>query len=213
MKYNIVITILICIICYPNNIVLSNSHHKRKELNTSKALQYKGYYKVGTPYKIKGRIYHPRHPIRNKKEIGYASWYKANNSTTANGDTYLGHRLTAAHKTLPMPCIIKVTNLENQRQLILLVNDRGPFIRKRILDVSEYAAELLGFKRQGVVKVKVEFLLAETKKFTNLIFKNNKKTPTIGYKIHDVDYYIELLNKLHRTSYKRFTKHKKNKIK
>ena len=82
--------------------------------------------------------------------------------------------LTAAHKTLPLPCLVKVTNKANNKSVILMVNDRGPFKKNRIIDVSQKAAEILAFKNQGITKVKIEYLPNETEKFLKNI--NLKKT-------------------------------------
>ncbi len=124
----------------------------------------KGSFKVGSPYKIKGRTYYPEERY-NYVEKGIASWYGPNfhGKFTANGEVYNQYELTAAHKTLQMPSIIRVTNLENGRSLILRVNDRGPYSRSRILDVSKRAAELLGFKKQGTARIKLQVLEKESK--------------------------------------------------
>ncbi len=116
-----------------------------------------GDYKVGQPYKVNGSTYFPQvDPTYN--ETGMASWYGAefHGKSTANGDTYNMNALTAAHTTLPMPSQVRVTNLENGRSLVLTVNDRGPFVKNRIIDVSRRAAQLLGFERHGTAKVRVE---------------------------------------------------------
>ena len=100
-----------------------------------------GNYKVGKPYRINGNTYVPR-VDPNYNQTGVASWYGAefHGKPTANGDTYNMNELTAAHTTLPMPSKVKVTNLENGRTLVLTVNDRGPFVKNRIIDVSRRAA-------------------------------------------------------------------------
>lgn len=126
--------------------------------------EYQGKYKVGTPYKIAGRWYYPKEdPYYD--EVGISSWYGPNfhGKQTANGDIFNQEALTAAHRTLPMPSYVKVTNLENHKTLVLLVNDRGPYAKNRILDVSKKAARLLGFKDQGLAKVRVQFLPGKTK--------------------------------------------------
>jgi rare lipoprotein A (peptidoglycan hydrolase) len=91
-------------------------------------------------------------------EIGIASWYGEpyHGRQTANGELYDMNLLTAAHRTLPLPTYVRVTNLENERSVVLRVNDRGPFIDGRIIDVSFEAAQLLGFVRQGLVKVRLD---------------------------------------------------------
>ncbi|AIL65535.1 RlpA-like protein precursor [Rickettsiales bacterium Ac37b] len=125
------------------------------------------HYKVGKPYKVNNRQYSPKKHT-NYTEVGIASWYgskadKFHNKTTANGDIYNKRSLTAAHKTLPMPCMVRVTNLSNNRSVMVMINDRGPFVPGRIIDLSERAAEILGMKSRGIAKVKVEYLSNESK--------------------------------------------------
>ncbi len=128
-----------------------------------KSNRYTGYYKVGKPYKINGTTYYPKEDA-NYKEVGIASWYGEDfhNKKTANGETYNMHDLTAAHRTLPLPCLVKVTNLENGKSLVVRVNDRGPYAKNRIIDVSKNVAKELGFYNKGTTKVKVEYLHKET---------------------------------------------------
>ena len=118
-----------------------------------------GSFKVGNPYNIKGRNYYPRETY-NHSETGIASWYGPNfhGKKTANGEIFDKNELTAAHRTLQMPSIIRVTNLANGRSIILRVNDRGPFAHDRVLDVSERAAAVLGFKNHGTAKVRIDVL-------------------------------------------------------
>jgi len=114
-------------------------------------------YKVGKPYKVAGKVYRPvADPHYNR--TGLASWYgsKFHGRKTANGDVFNMNALTAAHTTLPMPSYVRVTNLDNGRWLILLVNDRGPFVGNRLIDVSRRAAQLLGFEKKGVTRVRVQ---------------------------------------------------------
>lgn len=91
-------------------------------------------------------------------EFGIASWYGEpyHGRRTANGEFYDMNLLTAAHRTLPLPTYVRVTNLENEKSVVLRINDRGPFIDGRIIDVSYGAAQLLGFVRQGLVKVRLD---------------------------------------------------------
>jgi rare lipoprotein A len=118
-----------------------------------------GGYKVGQPYEEKGVWYAP-HEQPDYDETGIASWYGAefHGKRTANGEIFDADGLTAAHPTLPMPVNVRVTNLENGRSLVLRVNDRGPFARGRIIDVSAHAAQLLGFYGKGTAKVRVTYL-------------------------------------------------------
>ena len=115
-----------------------------------------GVYKVGNPYKVMGKWYYP-------KEDYHYSGADFHAKKTANGEKYDMHSLTAAHRTLPLPSIVKVTNLENGRSLVLRVNDRGPYAKSRIIDVSKRAAQLLGFQTQGTTKVRVEVMEKESK--------------------------------------------------
>ncbi len=120
-------------------------------------------YKVGKPYQIDGRWYRPQEDW-TYAETGMASWYgdQFHGRQTANGEIFDKNSMTAAHRTLPLPSLIRVTNLENGRTANLRVNDRGPFAHGRILDVSHEAARVLGFESQGVAKVKVELLSQES---------------------------------------------------
>ena len=116
-----------------------------------------GAQKVGNPYKIAGKWYYPKEDP-SYDETGLASWYgkQFHGKATANGEVFNMNALTAAHKTLPMPSFVKVTNLRNGRSLVLRVNDRGPFVGDRLIDVSRRAAQLLGFDKQGVTKVRIQ---------------------------------------------------------
>jgi rare lipoprotein A len=118
-----------------------------------------GVYKVGNPYQIDNVWYYP-HEQPDYDETGIASWYGPtfHGKRTANGETFDSNDLTAAHRTLPMPVNVRVTNLDNGKSLILRVNDRGPYARNRILDVSEHAAELLGYKNAGTARVRVTYI-------------------------------------------------------
>ena len=125
--------------------------------------KYDGYYKVGGPYTVLGQTYYPKEDP-TYEEVGIASWYGSDfhNKKTANGEKYNMNDYTAAHRTLPMPCIVKVTNLENGKSVNVRINDRGPFAKNRIIDVSKKVAKKLEFYDKGTTKVKVEFLQKET---------------------------------------------------
>lgn len=118
-----------------------------------------GSYKVGKPYQISGRWYYPAYDP-DYAVVGVASWYGAafHGRRTANGEVFDRYKPSAAHPTLPLPSIVRVTNLTNQRQLELRVNDRGPFVGDRIIDLSQEAARELGFERRGTTQVRVEFV-------------------------------------------------------
>lgn len=118
-----------------------------------------GAFKVGRPYTIKGIRYTPKHQP-NYDEVGIASWYGADfhGRKTANGEVYNMHALTAAHKTLPLPTYVRVTNLQNDKSIVVRVNDRGPFSRGRIIDLSKKVADILEFRNDGVAKVRVQYV-------------------------------------------------------
>ena len=117
-----------------------------------------------SPYVVKGRRYVPMsvEQARNYQETGIASWYgyetyrQKGGHMTANGEAFDPNGLNAAHKYLPLPTFVKVTNLENRRSIILRVNDRGPFVDGRIIDLSAGAARKLGFYDKGTARVRVE---------------------------------------------------------
>ncbi len=122
-------------------------------------------YKIGKAYQIEGTWYYPEIDY-DYSEVGIASWYgpKFHNKKTANGEIFNQDALTAAHRTLPLPSIVIVHNLENGRSVKLRVNDRGPFARGRIIDVSKRAAEILGFSKQGTAPVRVTIVESESRR-------------------------------------------------
>lgn len=119
--------------------------------------------KIGKPYSIAGKWYKPERDDTYNR-VGMASWYGPgfNGKRTANGEVFNQYDMTAAHPTLPMPSLVKVTNLTNQHQAIVRINDRGPFHGGRIIDLSKAAAEKLGVLATGVARVRVEYLPEET---------------------------------------------------
>ncbi len=123
-----------------------------------------GRYKIGDPYQIGGVWYYPKINYEFN-ETGVASWYgpQFDGRPTANGETFDMNLLSAAHRTLPLPSIVRVTNLQNGRSLKVRVNDRGPFAHGRIIDMSRRGAQLLGFERAGTAKVRVEILPRESR--------------------------------------------------
>ncbi len=116
-------------------------------------------HQVGNPYVVKGVHYFPREdPDYNV--VGTASWYGQpyHGRKTASGQIYNMNAATAAHPTLPLGTQVRVTNLANHRSIVLTVNDRGPFAKGRIIDVSRRAAQRLGFRRAGTARVRVEVI-------------------------------------------------------
>ena len=118
-----------------------------------------GVYRVGEPYVIAGQTYVPQEAMNYRAE-GHASWYGGDfhGRRTASGEVYNMNLLSAAHPTLPLPCYVRITNLENQRSIVVRINDRGPFHDNRVIDVSAQAAKLLGFYDKGIARVRVEYV-------------------------------------------------------
>jgi rare lipoprotein A len=118
-----------------------------------------GVYRVGKPYTIGGREYVPQEDI-NYSAVGMASWYgdDFHGRYTANGEVFDTNSISAAHKTLPLPSYVRVTNLVNHRSIVVRVNDRGPYVGDRVIDLSVKTAQLLGFYGQGLAKVKVDYV-------------------------------------------------------
>ena len=129
----------------------------------SKNVAQRGSYKVGAPYKIDGVTYTPQEEF-NHVETGVASWYGPgfHGKSTANGEPYDQSARTAAHRTLQMPAIVRVTNLDNGMSTVVRINDRGPFARSRIIDLSRTAAQELDIVRNGTGHVRIEQLQAES---------------------------------------------------
>ena len=112
--------------------------------------------KIGKPYAVRGQTYYPADDGKYD-DTGIASWYgaKGHRGTTANGEKFDGRRVGAAHKTLPLPSYVEVTALATGRRIVVRINDRGPFVAGRIIDLSYGAAELLGIVRAGSARVRV----------------------------------------------------------
>jgi len=124
---------------------------------TSETLSARG----NKPYTVRGERYFPTLGIKQFTEKGEASWYgkKYHGRTTSSGEVYDMFQMTAAHKTLPLPSYIRVTNLNNQASVVVKVNDRGPFLRGRIVDLSYAAAKKIGLDKAGVAPVKLQLIL------------------------------------------------------
>jgi rare lipoprotein A len=118
-----------------------------------------GRYLVGKPYQVAGKWYYPKED-RSYDKVGLASWYGSafHGRQTANGEVYDQYTISAAHPTFPLPSYARVTNLENGSSVIVRVNDRGPYDRNRVIDLSNKSAELLDIKRKGTAKVRVQYV-------------------------------------------------------
>ena len=175
-----VVNIVLGVTCALMLSACSSHHHKRTSNHSSKyangldpfagtgspyyrgrgAIPFAGgRFQVGNAYKVAGRTFTPHEqPGYNKK--GLASWYGEafHRRMTSNGEYFDMATLTAAHATLPLPSYAKVTNLENGKTVVVRINDRGPFVDTRILDVSKAAADVLGYRRQGTAHVRVQLI-------------------------------------------------------
>jgi rare lipoprotein A len=118
-----------------------------------------GAYKLGKPYNVNGRTYVPAENSHYRAE-GVASWYGRDfhGRLTANGEVYDMHSISAAHTTLPMPSYVRVTNLDNGKSIVVRVNDRGPYHRNRVIDLSIGTAKALEFYHRGIARVRVEYV-------------------------------------------------------
>ena len=138
------------------------------------------------PYKINGKTYHPLAHAGGFVQKGLASWYgkKFHGRKTANGETYNMYAMTAAHKTLPINTWVQVTNLNNGKQIVVRINDRGPFVRNRIIDLSRTGAQKLGVLGPGTAPVKVVALGkndgGKSKKYTPVDYWKGDFTVQVG---------------------------------
>ena len=141
----------------------------KKIAQVKKAVVAAPRYKVGDPYNIGGIWYYPARDL-NYDETGIGSWYgdEFGGRLTANGEIFDPGAVTAAHKTLPMPSVVRVTNLDNGKSLVVRVNDRGPFVSGRIIDLSREAARLIGYQEKGIARVRVQVLAEQTLRLEEL---------------------------------------------
>lgn len=164
MKHKLINAFLI--ICIP--ILSCSSTTQKVPPNSS----YKGA-SFSRPYVIRGIKYYPLREVASFKQKGLASWYgsEEHGSLTANGEIYDMYALTAAHKTLPLGSYVHVTNLKNNKSLIVRINDRGPFIKGRIIDLSYTGASKLDFLNKGTTRVKIALLSEDP---DTLVIKGHK---------------------------------------
>ena len=167
-KIMIQLTVFLCFImwgsCLPKKVIQSNPQPKCK---------------YGKPYKISNQWYQPMTFVDYFEQRGIASWYgkKFHGRTTSNGETYDMYSISAAHKTLPLGTYVKVYNLDNKKCLTVRINDRGPFIEGRIIDLSYAAARRLGIVRKGTANVFIRMISTPAK--TALLKKNKKSRKAI----------------------------------
>src|SRR3981081_1846235 len=143
-----------------NQFSAKNSKYSPKVVADGEAVpKGGGSYKVGQPYSLNGRTYYPAENASYRGE-GIASWYGPDfhGRLTANGEVYDMHGISAAHTTMPLPSYARVTNLDNGRSIIVRVNDRGPYVRNRVIDLSIGTAKALDFYGHGLARVRVEYV-------------------------------------------------------
>ena len=138
-------------------------------------------YKIGNPYQVGGVWYYPERDLAYD-ETGIGSWYgdEFAGRLTDNGEIFDPNMVTAAHKTLPMPSVVRVTNLDNGKSLVVRINDRGPFVAGRIIDLSRESARLIGYRDQGIARVRVKVLAEQTLRMEKLA-KNGNFLEIVGY--------------------------------
>lgn len=136
------------------------------------------------PYTVFGKIYFPLKSARGYRAKGVASWYgkKFHGNRTSNGETYNMYAMSAAHKTLPLPSYVRVTNLDNKKSVVLRVNDRGPFLHNRLIDLSYVAASKLGITATGTGRVEVTAIVSAK---TTSASTQYDTAPVIGEKLDD----------------------------
>lgn len=168
-----------------------------------------GYFKIGKPYTINGVTYVPAEdPFYD--ETGVASWYGPNfhGKTTANGETYDMYAMTAAHPTLPLPSLVKVQNLENGKEVVVRLNDRGPFAKDRVIDLSKAAAEAIGMIEAGTANVRVTYVgpagIPGPKSAVETPQIVQKPTESVRTASAQPDYYVQLGSFSDRANAERF---------
>jgi rare lipoprotein A len=148
-----------------------------------------------SPYTVLGETYNLMPSGRGFKQRGIGSWYgtKFHGRKTANGEDYDVYSMTAAHKTLPIPCYVRVTNLENGRKAVVRVNDRGPFLHDRIIDLSYAAATKLGYANKGTALLELEYI--DTNNIVGPTFAvASVPTPTVSAPLKPSPYYVSRPN-------------------
>ncbi len=165
--------------------LIKKSKKRAQEVEIAKAVEEGAItanpaYKIGNPYQVGGVWYYPERDLAYD-ETGIGSWYgdEFAGRLTANGEIFDPDMVTAAHKTLPMPSVVRVTNLDNGKSLVVRINDRGPFVAGRIIDLSREAARLIGYRDQGIARVRVQVLAEQTLRLEKLA-KNGNFIEIIG---------------------------------
>lgn len=146
------------------------------------------------PYTINGKTYYPSKVNIGDTESGIASWYGPgfHGKKTSNGETFNTNSMTAAHKTLPMNTMVRVDNLENGRSVIVRINDRGPFVAGRIIDLSNKAAHEIDMTKKGTARVKLTVLGFDQVNFKNQIPNSNSSFSQALNSVTGGDFMIQI---------------------
>ncbi len=161
--YRVFVSFLLIFLTSCTSVELAANLGKKAFIKSESKKVSKATYKIGKPYIIENKTYYPKKNL-NYNEKGIASWYgpKFHGKLTANGEIFNQYELTAAHKTLPLPSAVKVTNLKNNLSVIVRINDRGPFVNDRIIDLSYESAKKIKLLNTGTGYVKVQLLRSES---------------------------------------------------
>ena len=137
--------------------------------------------KASKPYRVMGKKYYPLKTSKGFSKTGIASWYgpKFHGKLTANGETYNQMAGTAAHKTLPFNTILLVENLENNKSTVVRVNDRGPFVGARIIDLSKKAAQQIGMIGKGTSRVRISAIKRNDRRIAKAATQSAPVTPPV----------------------------------
>lgn len=160
----------------------STTYYPSKDFKSNKNAQKAGAKGTMKPYTINGKTYYPTVVEVGEKAEGIASWYGPgfHGKKTSNGETYDQNGLTAAHKTLPMNTILSVTNLNNKKKVIVRVNDRGPFVANRIIDLSKGAASQISMLESGTAPVRLEVIGFGSKSGSHQLVKGSENLGSSG---------------------------------
>jgi rare lipoprotein A len=167
---------------------------------------------IQKPYYVLGKWYYPTPTYKGQTFRGIASWYGPDfhGKLTANGEIYNMYAYTAANKTLPLGTIVKVTNLNNNKSVVVRVNDRGPFVKERIIDLSYAAGKKIGIDKTGTAPVKIVVISTPISlKYKNNLYKNKQKNDTIKIQIGAFSSFRGAI--ITRYKYKKFHTYIKNK--
>jgi len=191
-------TVVLLAGCGKSHIDSSSVYTPNKHTSASLPSGHGGHVKTGKPYKVMGQWYYPLASANGYNKTGVASWYgkKFHGKKTANGERYDMHAMSAAHKTLPLPTMVRVTNLDNGRSVVVRVNDRGPFVKSRMIDLSYAAAKALGYDKKGTARVRVQTLDGHATSSSPIKPKPtpriSKRATTYATPIQDGGIYVQL---------------------